>query len=117
MTETLDRLRAIRNRRIRLILAVACLSVLVLAGPLAAEPAYPVKVGPTGRYLVDQNGVPFLIVGDSPQAMIGRLSEADAELFFANRQSHGFNTVWINLLCASYTGCNEDGSTDRKSVV
>ena len=111
MTETLDRLRAIRNRRIRLILAVACLSVLVLAGPLAAAPAYPVKVGPTGRYLVDQNGAPFLIVGESPQAMIGRLSEAEAELFFANRQSHGFNTVWINVLCASYTGCNGDGST------
>ncbi len=97
--------------RTGLTLAVACLTVLVLAGPLGAAPAYPVKVGPTGRYLVDQNGVPFLIVGDSPQAMIGRLSEAEAEQFFANRQSHGFNTVWINLLCASYIGCNPDGST------
>jgi chitodextrinase len=74
-------------------------------------PAYPVKVGPTGRYLVDQRGVPFLILGESPQAMIGKLSEADADLFLSNRKSHGFNTVWINLLCASYTGCNADGTT------
>ena len=74
-------------------------------------PAYPVKVGPTSRYLVDQNGVPFLMVGESPQAMIGNLSLADAELFLANRQSHGFNTVWINLLCTSYTGCNANGTT------
>src|SRR5712691_12626612 len=97
--------------RTPLALSVACLSVLVLAAALEAVPAYPVRVGPTGRYLVDQNGAPFLIVGDSPQAMIGRLSEADAELYFANRQAHGFNTVWINLLCASYIGCNPDGST------
>src|SRR5213083_655519 len=97
--------------RIHLPLAIACLSVLALAGTLAAAPAYPVKVGPTGRYLVDQNGAPFLIVGDSPQAMIGRLSEAEAEHYFANRQSHGFNTVWINLLCSTYIGCNGDGST------
>jgi hypothetical protein len=82
------------------------------AAPAAsAEPAYPVKVGPAGRYLVDQKGVPFLILGESPQAMIGNLSEADAELFLANRKSHGFNTVWINLLCAGFTGCNADGTT------
>jgi hypothetical protein len=79
--------------------------------PSAAAPAYPVKVGPTGRYFVDHNGTPFLILGESPQAMIGNLSEADAELFLANRKSHGFNTVWINLLCANGTGCNADGTT------
>src|SRR5207244_4332727 len=90
---------------------VALLGPLIVAGSLSAAPAYPVKVGPTGRYLVDQNGVPFLMAGESPQAMIGNVSEADAELFFANRRGHGFNTVWINLLCASYTACNADGST------
>ena len=75
-------------------------------------PTYPVKAGPTGRYLVDQNNVPFLIAGDSPQAMIGNLSEADAELFFQNRKAHGFNTVWINLLCAGgFFTCRYDGST------
>ena len=71
----------------------------------------PLRVGPTGRYLVDRNGVPFLISGESPQAMIGDLTESDAALFFANRRAHGFNTVWINLLCNGYTGCNGDGST------
>jgi hypothetical protein len=60
---------------------------------------------------VDQTGVPFLILGESPQAMIGNLSEADADLFLSNRKSHGFNTVWINLLCATYTGCHADGTT------
>ena len=62
-------------------------------------PAFPLKVAQSGRYLVDQNSVPFLIAGESPQALMVNLSEEDAELFFANRQAHGFNAVWINLLC------------------
>jgi len=44
--------------------------------------------------------------------MIGVLSEADAEYFFANRQAAGFNAQWINLLCNTYTGCRADGSTN-----
>ena len=74
-------------------------------------PVYPVKVSANRRYLVDQNNIPFLIAGESPQALMVNLSEDEAELFFANRQSHGFNTVWINLLCKPYTGGRPDGST------
>ena len=36
---------------------------------------------PTGRYLVDRSGVPFLISGDSPQTLIGDLTQSDAALF------------------------------------
>ena len=73
--------------------------------------AYPLKVSPNGRYLVDQNNVPFLLTGDSPQALMVNLSEADADFFFADRQAAGFNAVWINLLCATYTGGRPDAST------
>jgi hypothetical protein len=74
-------------------------------------PAFPLKVAKGGRYLVDQRGTPFLIAGESPQALMVNLSEKDAELFFANRRSHGFNTVWINLLCRQGTGGRANGST------
>jgi hypothetical protein len=94
-----------------MLIFLTAIGVLISTAPLSAAPAYPLKKGPTGRYLVDQNDVPFLIAGESPQAMIGKLNEADAELFFQNRQAHGFNTVWINLLCADYTGCRSDGKT------
>jgi chitodextrinase len=73
--------------------------------------AFPVKQSTNGRYLVDQNNQPFLMTGDSPQSIIGNLSLADANTYFADRQAAGFNTVWINLLCNSYTYCNSDGST------
>ena len=79
--------------------------------PQPQVPPRPLHVDPTGRYLVDQNGTPFLITGDSPQALIGNLTESDAALFFSTRRAQGFNTVWINLLCNNYTGCRQDGET------
>src|SRR5438067_290033 len=59
-------------------------------------PAYPLKLSANGRYLVDQNNAPFMIVGDSPQAMVGNLSVEDADFFLSNRQKYSFNTVWVN---------------------
>ena len=73
--------------------------------------AYPVRKSANGRYLVDQMNHPFLITGDAPQALMVNISTAEAETYFANRESHGFNALWINLLCATYTAGREDGST------
>jgi hypothetical protein len=72
---------------------------------------YPLKLSANRRYLVDQHNVPFLIVGDSPQAMVGNLSVKDAAAYIANRKAAGFNALWVNLLCAKYTGCRDDGTT------
>ena len=72
---------------------------------------YPLKVSRNRRYLVDQRNVPFLIVGDSPQAMIGNLSVNDAAAYIANRKAAGFNALLVDLLCAKYTGCRDDGTT------
>ena len=80
-------------------------------GSTQPSTSYPLKVSANGRYLVDQNDTPFLITGDSPQALMVNLSEAEADAFFANREAAGFNLVWINLLCATYTGGRPDGST------
>ena len=99
----------------RAILAVASLGLRVEAQPAASAPAdapgFPLKVSANRRYLVDQKNVPFLIAGESPQGLMVKLSEAEADSFFANRRSHGFNTVWINLLCRPYTGGPTNGAT------
>ena len=55
-----------------IILALA--GEVLLAGGVAATeiptrprtPVYPLKASANNRYLVDQNNVPFMIVGDSP---------------------------------------------------
>jgi hypothetical protein len=69
-------------------------------------PAYPLKASSNNRYLVDQNDVPFLMVGDAPQTIIANLSEIDAATYMANRARYGINTLWINLLCEFVEGCD-----------
>lgn len=76
-----------------------------------ASPAYPLKVSANKRYLVDQSNAPVLLVGDSPQALIVNLTTNEAEIFCADRAAFGFNTLWINLLCANYTGGRTNAST------
>lgn len=93
--------------------AIAGIVAFALAGTASVAFAYvyPLKKSLNGRYLVDQRNVPFLIVGDAPQSLMVNISEADAGSYFANRARHGFNAVWINLLCNNYTGGRPDAST------
>jgi len=112
----------LNSTRPALILALALIGSVWMTGQSgpappkvrgAASPAYPLKVSTNGRYLVDQNNIPFLITGDNPHALLGMGSTADAESFFADRQAHGFNAVWMNLLVATpaYYDARDDGST------
>ena len=104
------------------------LTALILLGPVSAwaqgittpatvsnttSPAYPLKVSTNGRYLVDQSNTPFLIVGDVPQPIVTMASTADAAKYFADRQAHGFNAMWIDVLVAGpyYYYSPDDGST------
>lgn len=72
---------------------------------------FPLRVAPSRRYLVDRANRPFLVVGDSPQALVGDLSTQDAAAYLANRRTYGIDALWVNLLCAKYTGCRADGKT------
>jgi hypothetical protein len=98
-------------------LGSAWLEVQAAASPTkilaTSHPALPLKVSASGRYLVDQNNVPFLIAGDVPQALVVMVSPAEAARYFDNRQAHGFNSMWINVLTAApyYPDAREDGST------
>jgi hypothetical protein len=63
------------------------------------SPHYPLKLGPAGsRYLVDQDGVPFLWVGDSAWSLAVQLSLADAQTYLDDRQAKGFDVVLVNLI-------------------
>lgn len=77
------------------------------------RPVYPLKLSENHRYLVDQNNHPFLMVGDTPQGLMGRLTEQGAEKYFADRAAHGFNTMgWVDVACAGRDFPSDlDGST------
>jgi len=72
---------------------------------------YPLKVSKSRRYLVDQRGKPFLIAGDSPQSLIGDLTLKQASAYLTDRKKAGFNAIWVDLLCTTYTGCLPDATT------
>jgi Protein of unknown function (DUF4038)/Putative collagen-binding domain of a collagenase len=72
---------------------------------------YPLKVSGNRRYLVDQRGRPFMVVGDSPQALIGNVSLQDAAAYMTDRKAAGFNSLIVDVLCTKYTGCSSDGTT------
>jgi len=97
------------RRAVRIAVLVPVICLLVEA--LAAAQVYPIKKSPNGRYLVDQNNVPFLIAGDAPQSLTVNLSTTDADSFCSNRKSHHFNSLWVNLVCTTYTAGRADGST------
>ena len=111
------------NRSFRtLVLSASLTFTLCVAGqvrpgepPLSAKPAdfptYPLKASANGRYLVDQNGTPTLLVGDSPHSLFVNLSPHQADTYFANRASYGINAVWVEVLCNTYTAGRSDGST------
>ena len=75
---------------------LACL--LICSGAQARDPAYPLKISASRRYLVDQNNVPFLLQGDAAWSLIVELTKAEAEQYLENRRQKGFNTVLVNLI-------------------
>jgi len=82
-----------------------------VANPSNGTIAFPLRASANGKYLEDQNGTPFLIMGDSPQGIIPSLTLSQVDSYLANRQSYGFNTLWINLLSRGQTGGPNDGAT------
>lgn len=75
-----------------------------LAGTVLAA-TYPVKISSRNpRNLVDQNNIPFLIVGDSPQALLVNLSAMNTAAYVVDRATNGFNTLLVDAICTTYTG-------------
>ncbi len=70
----------------------------LLLAALAIQAAEAVRVGPTGRYLVDDAGRPFLLVGDAAWSLIAQLPIGEAELYLQERAAMGFNTVIASLI-------------------
>ncbi|HXQ02058.1 MAG TPA: DUF4038 domain-containing protein, partial [Candidatus Udaeobacter sp.] len=96
----------LRGRKWDLLIARAFFALLVsltLIADAAAAPVYPLRPSANHRYMVDNNGAPFLIIGDAPHAILAKLNNQDAATYLTDRGQRGFNALWIELLCDSYT--------------
>lgn len=80
--------------------------------PNPQGPPFVTAVSPDGRHFLDQYGQPILVHGDSPWALLTRLSPQQAELWFADRQRQGFNAAIVSLIGANASGGpSDDGAT------
>jgi hypothetical protein len=64
----------------------------------AATGMFPLKVDSTKRYLLDAQGRPFLVIGDTPWDLINRLTDAEIDAYLADRRAKGINTVLVALM-------------------
>lgn len=64
--------------------------------------SFPLRVSDNRRYLVNQNGRPFLVVGDTAWSLIAQLSEGDIARYLDDRQERGLNSIIVNLIEHKY---------------
>src|SRR5450631_40347 len=74
-----------------LALGCAWALVLMLAAPSAGATSFPLKQSADGRYLVDQNDLPFRVQSDAAWLMSTRGSATDVDSYLADRKAKGFN--------------------------
>ena len=70
----------------------------IVQAPSPTGYRFPLRVGPTSRYLVDQNGKPFFLAGDAAWSLFSQLSDQDADTYLAARQQSGFNLVMASVI-------------------
>jgi hypothetical protein len=59
--------------------------------------AFPLAIDPTGRYLVDERGAPFLIRGDACWSLTHNLSFDEAVRYMEMRRRQGFNSLIVSV--------------------
>jgi hypothetical protein len=72
-------------------------SATVTVGSIAG-PAFPLHTEAGKRYLVDSNGQPFFIHGDTPWCMITRMTREQVDLYLDDRKAKGINTLLVELI-------------------
>ena len=71
----------------------AGLALSAAAPAIAQTVAFPLKVSPNGRYLVDQAGTPFRIHGDAGWDVAQKVTLTELRTYLDDRRAKGFNTV------------------------
>ena len=69
-----------------------------VSAKLGRAVAYPLKASSNGRYLVDQNNKTVWLTGDSPWSLISQGTNADIDLYFADRAAKGINAILFEII-------------------
>lgn len=66
------------------------------AGRVGHSQRFPLSIHPSGRYLVDASGRPFLLHGDVCWAIAGQLTDAQVDQYLNNRAAKGFTSILVS---------------------
>lgn len=61
-------------------------------------PRFPLRVSDSKRHLVDAQGKPFLVVGDTAWSLIAQLKPEEIAFYLDDRQRRGFNAIIVSLI-------------------
>ena len=78
--------------------ATADAAIRVFARPGTPRSLFPLRLSENQRHLVDAQGAPFLIHGDSAWSLIAELKREQVIRYLDDRRARGFNTLLVNLL-------------------
>ena len=81
------------------------LALLFPAARAMAAPAYPLKTAPGRHYLVDANGNPFFVQGNSPWYLNNSISPSNVDFYLSNQVEMGYNSIILDMTAVPY----EDG--------
>lgn len=71
----------------------------MMSSPITdAARRFPVRVGPTKRYLVDADDAPVLIQGDAAWSLLAAANHEDVTVYLDDCAAKGFNAIIVNLL-------------------
>ncbi len=67
-------------------------------GPAHGQTAFPTKISPNHRYLIDQNDKPFFYLADTAWELFHRLNRDDADLYLRDRAAKRFTVIQAVVL-------------------
>ncbi len=76
----------------------AAQSASVAIGSPESPSIFPLHTEPGKRYLVDRQGRPFFIHGDTPWSLVTQPTREQAERYLEDRSKKGFNALLIELI-------------------
>lgn len=81
----------------RKVLASAANATAAVTSEQGGDVAFPLKVSENRRYLVDSQGKPFFLLGDTPW-FLQKLPLEDVRRVLEDRKAKGFNTLFLEIL-------------------
>jgi hypothetical protein len=65
---------------------------------------WPLRISAGGNYLEDQNGVPFLIVGEAAWSLAAQLNRSEVITYLDDRRAKGFSAILVNAIEHKFSG-------------